>query len=381
MGKKLQQLTLVVELLLYIFDLGSDIYVAIKHWENNDVWWFGMTTGFILVPSIIVNITAFVQVFNFWRTIMAVLQLSFVVRYIETVISPYGPVTRRTEDLSLDRPVSGWGGTTSADPPVTIWSETTSRDPSVTGQSETTSPDRRRIFSLSKLRYLQTITESAPQLCLQVYIMLRQWDFPTFTVVSSVLSLLSLAWSSTTLEKERKIEEQEDYKSSAALLFLIWQLFTLTPRLSAIVVFAYVFRYYAIIFLAAHWLLLSVAILIIQRREYYDGDSLFFSCLAAYPSLFHSSETVFPTASPKVEMIMGYILIMLENIFMVTLSLTIEIACSPHIDILKPVAILCLVGGSVVSILFIVLYYLFVDADDMDSGDVVTFSFLGVVIV
>ena len=149
---------------------------------------------------------------------MAVLQLSIVVRYIEAIISPYPPVTRR---------------------------------------SRTTSPDRRRIFFLAKLRYLETITESAPQLCLQVYIMLRQWDFPTYTVVSSVLSLLSLAWSITTLEKER-IEEEEDYKLSAAFVFLIWQLSTLVSRLSAIILFAYVFRYYVIIFLAAHWLLLSI---------------------------------------------------------------------------------------------------------------------------
>ena len=62
MGKKLQRLSLIVGMLLYLFDYGSDIYVAIKYWKNNDVWWFGMTTGFILVPSIIVNITAIIQV-------------------------------------------------------------------------------------------------------------------------------------------------------------------------------------------------------------------------------------------------------------------------------------------------------------------------------
>ncbi len=318
MGKKLQRLSLIVGLLLYLFDYGSDIYVAIKYWKNNDVWWFGMTTGFILVPSIIVNITAIIQVINFWRFIMAVLQLSIVVRYIETIISPYPPVTRR---------------------------------------SRTTSPDRRRIFFLAKLRYLETITESAPQLCLQFYIMLRQWDFPTYTVVSSVLSLLSLAWSITTLEKERKIKKEGDYKWSAAFVFLIWQLSTLVSRLSAIVIFAYVFRYYVIFFLAAHWLLLAVAMLTIQKREYDSQGSLIFSCLAAYPSLFHSSETVLPTASPKVEMIMGYILILLENIAMVTLSLTIEIPDLPHMDILEPVIIACIIGGSVPSIFCISLYY------------------------
>ncbi len=305
---------LVVGMLLYIFDYGSDIYVAIQYWKNNDVWWFGMSTGFILVPSIIVNISRIVQVFNFWTCMVAVLQLSIVDRYIEAIMSP--------DTYAL---------------------------------------------SLAKLRYLETITESAPQLCLQVYIMLRQWDFPAYTVVSSVLSLLSLAWSITTVEKERKIKEDGVYKLRAAVLFLIWQLFTLVSRLSAIVLFAYVFRYYVIIFLAAHWLLLFMAMLTIQRREYDCGHSLYLSCLAAYPSLFHSSETVLPTASPKVEMIMWYILILLENIMMVTLSVTIETQDVADIDVLKPVALSGVIGGSVLSIVFIIWYYWSVIVD-MDLG-------------
>ncbi len=353
MGKKLQQLILIVGLLLYLFDLGSDIYVASQYWKNNDVSWFGMTTGFILVPSIIVNITMIVHVFNFWRFILAVLQLSIVVRYIETIISPYPPVAGRSETTSPDSPVTERRETTSPNAAVSIWSETTPLDSSLTRWS---APDRRRIVFLAALRYLQTITESAPQLCLQVYIMLRQWNFPTYTVVSSVLSLLSLAWSIMTLEKERKIEKEGDYKSSAAVLFLFWQLFTLVSRLSAIVIFAHVFRYYLILFLAPHWLLLSMAILTIERREYnlYCPGSLIVSCLAPYPLLFHSSETVLLTAN---ETITGYILIALENIIMVTLSVTIEMQDVPHIDVLKPVALSCVIGGTFLSIVFIIWYY------------------------
>ncbi len=324
MGKKLQQLTLTVGLLLYLFDVGTDIYVAIQYWKNNDVWWFVMTISLILVPSIILNITAIVQVCNSWRFI----KLSFVGRYIETIISPYSPVARR---------------------------------------SETTSPDRSRIYFLAKLRYVETITESAPQLCLQVYIMLRQWDFPAYTVVSSVLSLLSLTWSITKLEKE--IIEEEDCKISAAVCFLSWQVSTIVSRLFAIFLFAYVFRYYAIIFLVAYWLRIFVAILIIERRQYSCGESLIFG-LVAYISPFH-------VLSLEAEGFVYYIFIILENIAMVTLSLTIEISHLPHMDILKPAAISCLVGGSVIPIVFyccIVLYHWRVGAYHLlGLGDVITF--------
>ena len=121
-------------------------------------------------------------------------------------------------------------------------------------------------------------------------------------------------------------------------------------------------------FLVTHWLLTFVAIQIIERtvqitesRERSCGQSLIFSCLMAYISLFHFF-------SPEAETIVWYIFITLENSVMVALSLTIEISDIPHMDILKPVAISCLVGGSVISIVFIVLYY---------SGAFVLFHFLG----
>ena len=299
------RILLFVGLLLYLFDCGSDIYVAIQYWKNNDTWWFGMTIGFIGVPSIIVNMISIIKMINAWTCITAVLQLSFLGCYIETLRSP----------------------------------------------------DSKAVYFLAKLRYLETIMESAPQWCLQVYIMLRQWYFPSYTVVSSVLSLASLAWSITTLEKERAIKKENVVESRGikigpieTVLFLIWQLFTLISRLSAIVLFAYVFRYYVIIFLAAHWLLLVVIIFLIQRHGGESfGKSLLLSLLAASPSLFHVSKTVIPTEHPKAEITIGYIFILVENIIMVTLSLTIEKPDVPHMDVLQPVAISCLVGGSVLS--------------------------------
>ena len=257
-----------------------------------------MTIGFIVIPSIIVNITAIVQVMNCLTCIAAILQLSIVGRYIEAFVSL----------------------------------------------------KHERIYLLARLRYLETITESAPQWCLQVYIMLRQWYFPSYTVVSSVFSLLSLAWSIRTLEKERATHENLEFESCKAISFLIWQLFTLVSRLSAIVLFAYVFRYYVIIFLAVHWLLLVVIIFLIQRSGgESSGKSLLLSLLAAFPSLFHVSKTVIPTKDPKAEMIVGYIFLLVENIIMVTLSLTIEMPGVSHMDVLMPVAVTFLVVGSVLS--------------------------------
>ena len=130
MGKNLKRVFLSVGFALYLFDLGSDIYVTVQYWKNDEPWWFGLTIGFICVPSLIVNLTAIIQNMNIGKFLAAIFQLSIVVRYIEALIEP-----------------------------------------------DTNIGNFSRTHSLAILRYTETITESALQWCLQVYIMLRQWYF------------------------------------------------------------------------------------------------------------------------------------------------------------------------------------------------------------
>ena len=309
MEHKLQRLDLFVGLALYLFDYGSDIYVAVQHWNNDERWWFGLTVGFICVPSLIVNLTAIFQYVNIWTCIAAILQLSIVARYIEVLVKPRASIRNVF-----------------------------------------------RTHSLAILRYVETITESSPQWCLQVYIMLRQWSFPSYTVVSSVFSMLSLAWSITTLEKEKKKRHSEELTLINAFLFWIWQMSTLISRLSAIVLFAYVFRYCVVIALVAHWLILVWSIYLIERYNgSSSGKSILLSLMAGCSSLVHSAENDLPTKCPKPEMIVGYIFLVLVSIIMVTLSLiTPDVA---HMDVLKPVAIASAAGGTFVSIVFCILYY------------------------
>ncbi len=317
--KTVQRLILIVGLVLYISDLGLDFFVAIQYLKNNDVWWCGMTFVFIVVPSIIVNITAIVEVFKCWRLILAFLQFSIFVRYFEAICSP-----------------------------------------------------NTHAFLLALLRYLETITESAPQLCLQLYVMLRQWYFPWYTVVSSVFSLLSLAWSITTVEKETAIKAGRHFGWKVTVWFLIWQLFTLVSRVSAIVLFSYVFHYYVIVFLAAHWFFVAVTMCGIKLSS--DGcdsskKSLVFSCLAAYPSLFHSPTPVLLTKHPKVEMILVYILLLVENIIMVRLSLTIEMPDTPHIDGFKIFAILIFTAATIPSFICFIFCYSRMDFTSFSSPE------------
>ena len=191
-----RRLIAIVGLLLYLFDLGSDIFVAYKYWKNNHSYWFWITIVFITVPSIIVNVTSVTQLRNPWSCLASLLQLSLLVRYVKKIIRGLNPCT------------------------------------------------------FAKLRYMQTIMESAPQCCLQAYFMLCQWSFPWYTVLSIVFSLLSLTWSITELEIIRqKNTTRGDLICVEKWTFLAWKLPALVSRFFAIVFFAYAFKYYVIIFL------------------------------------------------------------------------------------------------------------------------------------
>jgi len=50
----------VMSILSYIFDVGSDIYVAIVYYRDGDTWWFALTVLFIVVPSLIITFFSFV---------------------------------------------------------------------------------------------------------------------------------------------------------------------------------------------------------------------------------------------------------------------------------------------------------------------------------
>ena len=301
-------------LLLYIFDYGSDIYVAYRYWQNGDVWWFGMTVGFIVGPSIIVNITAIHELIDSWRCLAGILQLSFIFRYFEAINS-----------LASDQ-----------------------------------------VYFMARLRYLETIIESAPQWSLQGYIMLRQWKFPTYTVVSIVLSLLSLTWSIVSLEKARREEKSKEFNFCHGFLFSIIQLCTLIPRLSGIVIFAYVFRYYVFILIAIRWVILTVVVFKLQ--EHHTTKFLALSLLASFPYLFHASKTVVSRIKRRRDVVViGYTIIVLETIVMVTLSLTIKMPDVLHVDVLKPIVIGLTAGGFFSATICFWCFYSSHDDDDDDD--------------
>ena len=284
--KTKQRLMMIAGLVLYLTDQSLHICIAILYGINEDFSSLGIALSLIILPYIIVNITASFEDKKIYFAPVVI------VRYAKAIKSL----------------------------------------------------NNSHVYSLEQLRYLQTITQSAPQWCLQGYIMLRQWNFPWYIIVSMLFSLLSLLWSITFLEKAKRKAKDED-NMRHPILFLMWQLCTLISRLFAIVLFIYVFKYYVLIFIVIHWHLhVAVIFKADTREEYHVMESLRLS-LTFFPSLFHALVTVLTTETPKTEVFIWYIITVLETVTMVILSLMVEMPGVSHMKELKPIVFGLMIGG------------------------------------
>ena len=256
-----------------------------KRWTNNQFWWFGLTAGFMVVSAVIVYAMAISQVWTIRGRLKAVdcLQIFIICRYIAVIKEP----GKRMDDSD----------------PCTLL--------------------------LARLRYVETITENAPQLCLQVYIMLYQQYFPPLTVISSMLSLLALTWCIMVLEQEKR---QGGFECKHASIFFCWQFLTLLSRESTIILSAYVIPYSLIPFIVLHLLIITAMVFRKEAIEWHSGEGsqttsslLVLSFKAAYPFLFHSAYNLLDlsTAHARAMMKQGYIILVLENIIIAISSLII----------------------------------------------------------
>ena len=56
-------------LVTYLFDIGSDIFVALVYFNHGHVWWFTMTLSFIVVPAVTMTIFSFALYVRDWKVV------------------------------------------------------------------------------------------------------------------------------------------------------------------------------------------------------------------------------------------------------------------------------------------------------------------------
>ncbi|XP_018580657.2 XK-related protein 6 [Scleropages formosus] len=253
-------LWIVLAVAVFFWDVGTDLWLAADYYSKREYLWSALTLLFVLVPSVLVQILSFrwfvqdytggglgavegfstkataglratihgrdkrcqVSVWS-WQVFVHLLQMGQVWRYIRTMY--LGIQSRRRKEY------------------------------------------HRRFYwammyeyaDVSILRLLETFLESAPQLVLQLCIMIQRNRAETLQCVSSVASLMSLAWVLASYHKLLR-DSRDDTKSMSyrgAIIHIFWRLFTISSRVLSFALFASIFHIYFGIFVVVHWCIMA----------------------------------------------------------------------------------------------------------------------------
>ncbi|XP_033100721.1 XK-related protein 6-like [Anneissia japonica] len=234
----------------YIADLVTDILVGFKYLRDRDYWWCGLTFFFVIFPSFTLQYlslrwfvtddqrhrdethnqgpdptqarSGFANKLWEWTSwlLTHVLQLGAVNRYIRTL--RYGFKSRLNQKYY-----------------------------------------RNMVYEyrdVTMLRLIEAYTESAPQLVLQLYIMVKVKDASLLTTTSACVSLASLAWALEAYHKALR-ESRSDKQNVgyvALAVRIVWRLFVVASRVISLALFASEYGWGVFIVVGVHWVYMTV---------------------------------------------------------------------------------------------------------------------------
>lgn len=280
----------IISILTYLFDLVMDCVVAIYFYHLGvshgiyHYWYFGLTITFVLIPSL--TMTGFslrwylmdaensqLPPVPLWkwalRLILLILQIAPVLRYVDSM--KFGILSRRAgakEDKATD-----------------VLEKRKAREKRIKYYTLMVYEDA----DATLLRLFECFMESAPQLVLQIYILIRdplsiklneqrligatskEADViikSTILVVSVVSSLVSLAWSLVVYHRSLRYTypEKNNLNWSGSVMQFLWHFLSITARVIALSLFASIYPKWIGPACIAHWLIMSTWV-VSQRTQ------------------------------------------------------------------------------------------------------------------
>ncbi|XP_071511144.1 XK-related protein 6-like [Diadema antillarum] len=143
--------------------------------------------------------------------------------------------------------------------------------------------------NITVLRLLQAFMESAPQLVIQVYMMVDVEELYWLAGASVLFSLWSLAQA---LEEYYEVKRdacpnRKSITFPAMQLRVAWRLFMITSRVIAIVLFAAIYEWWVFVVVGVHWLVIMVW-LVWQKTSSCDikFEEVLFDCVIGFIHIF-----------------------------------------------------------------------------------------------
>eukprot|EP00064_Thunnus_orientalis_P021572 superscaffoldBa00006630_g21737 len=245
----------VIGVCTFLVDWGSDVWVATEFYRRGDFFWFAVLVGLMVLSSVVVQMFSW-----FWlkydrqlpefsahtgantvlfgdkvrlSCLLHVLQLGFLCRHISAIRQGFRVWWRKQEGSEYAVYLT---------------------------------------HDLSMLRLIETFCESAPQLTLMIYVMLRTNKARTVQFVSIAASTTSIVWMVVDYHRSLRsfLPDKAKQGWGSSLVYFLWNLLLIAPRVAALALFSSVLPGY----IAAHFLIMWFVFVLWawrQRTDFMDS--------------------------------------------------------------------------------------------------------------
>ncbi|KAG8442046.1 hypothetical protein GDO86_011005 [Hymenochirus boettgeri] len=385
-------LWIVAAVAVYCADVGSDLWLSVDYYLRGQRWWFGLTLFFVVLGSISV------QVFSFrW----------FVHDFSTENSAQCPPMESKGATGSSAAASVGEGEARPSTPhrqpsagstkPATTGTDRANRDRAAScsfcvwfmqsvihvlqlGQiwryfhtiylgirSRRSGENERWRFywkmvyeyaDVSMLHLLATFLESAPQLVLQLCIVVQTRSLQALQGLTAAASLVSLAWALASYQKALR-DSRDDKKPISYMAVIIqfcWHFFTIAARVITFALFASVFQLYFGIFIVLHWCIMTFWIVHCETEFCITKwEEIVFDMVVGIIYIFSWFNV--KEGRTRCRLFIYYFVILLENTALSTLWYLNK---APQILDAFAIPALCVVFSSFLTgIVFMLMYYAF----------------------
>ncbi|XP_077436885.1 XK-related protein 7-like [Vanacampus margaritifer] len=388
-------------LLVFFSDGATDLWLAADYYLRDDYWWFGLTLVFVVVPS------AVVQVLSFRWFVYDYSELSGA----DGAAGAAGEATSDAASGTKDSDQRGAGAAAAAANATNATAVPASSCPSAAterggrprrcctvcmwvfqtvlhalqlgqvwryihalylgAQSRWHGDNSHHRFhwrlmfesaDITMLRLLEAFLKSAPQLVLQLSIMIHGNAVLPLQGLSASASLVSLAWMIASYQKVLRDSRDDKLPMSykAVIAQILWHLFTIGARTVAFALFASVFQLYFGIFIVSHWCIMTFWII--------QGETDF--CMSKWEEIIYNMVVgiiyIFcwfnvKEGPSRIRMTVYYTVTLAENVALTAAWYTYR---GPHTSDSYALVVVCLVACSfALGTFFMLVYYCWLHPD------------------
>lgn len=324
----------------YLADHVSDILISRKLYINSQWRWFVLVVVFLVLPSIILQIISFLwnvdddgddrKCCHWFSFILHIFQLGPIERLSKTFY--YGMKTvccagKNSRKKSYKNYLKNW------------------RD-------------------ISMLRFLESFLETAPQVIIQLYIILQYYSHALaenwFNFLSVGISIVSLSWSIVTYTYVSKLCNEQSLSIYGYIFQGLYRISIISSRIMTIIVFSLEYTWVTPIVLFLHWILMVCWLRNVSTPFCLGADGncrytleYLYACLMGFVYIFCFINTKEGATRGRITFI--YVFFLVENSVLAAAWLVAQ----NTIGVFESAMIFMVWGTFFIGIISMVLYYQF----------------------